>query len=248
VNFDIFQQDYAGFNSVAGNVPFCPNFAPVNGPFLQCSSFGGIFVSGGQVVFGGDARSRGFEADVSADVTDRLTVSVSAAYANAKFKNAQVPFRPDLNGDGVPDNNFEFSQLATQDIYFRSSNGPISDIPKWNLTVQSEYTQPISDTVDVYLRGLFNYRGKRKDVSGDQSYRSEPTLNLYLGARGLVDGLDVTLFARNVFNTRRITSRQSNNIVTVVNPIGAIDTGYSPISYMPPREIGITARFSFGSD
>lgn len=246
-NADVFQQDYKGFNSVAGDVPFCPNYAPVN---VLCAGVPAFNVpplaTSGQVVFAGDARVRGFEAEISGRITDRWTASATVAYAKGNFQNAQVPFRPDLNGDGNPDTDAEFGALATQDMYFAASNGPISEVPKWIYTIQSEYTHPLGGEAEAYVRGLFSFRGKRSEVSGLQSYDAEPVLNLYVGAREWIEGVDITLFARNVFDTQRLTSTTNRNIAQTVTGYGAIDTGYQALRYMAPREIGVTARYAFG--
>ena len=246
-NFDVFQQDYKGFNSVAGDVPFCTGSGQAQG--LCGTAFG---VGSGQVVFPGDARVRGFEAELSANITDRWTASGTVAYANSQFKNAQVPFRPDLNGDGVPDTNDELAGAftAANPIFFRTSNGPISEVPKWNFTVQSEYTQPLAGNMEGFIRGLFSYQGKRTEVSGANTYAAEPILNLYVGAREIVPGLELTLFARNIFDTQKLTFKGSDIVANVpgssTNPL--INTGYHEVRYGAPREIGITARFRFGSD
>lgn len=243
-NFDIYQQDFKGFNSVAGDVPYCPFYAAPGGSF-PCAGFPNFGIPAqalsGQIVFGGNARVRGFEAELSAQVTNHWSISGNVSYADAKFKNALVPYRPDLNGDGVPDTNAQFGALATQSVYFRESNGAISDVPKWNFTAQSEYSQPVGNgTAEAYVRGLFTYKGKRADVSGANSYAAEPIMNLYVGVRELVEGLDLTLFARNLFDTQKRTF-----LGAPIN-FGSLQTGYSSVTYSPPREVGITARFSFG--
>ncbi|MFK4794544.1 TonB-dependent receptor [Sphingobium sp. ZW T5_29] len=233
-NFDVFQQDFKGFNAVAGDVPYCPFYAP---PQVICQ-FG--LAQSGQIVFGGDARVRGFEAELSANISDRWMLSGNVSYANAKFKNALVPYRPDLNGDGIPDTNAEFGAGATESIYFARSNGPISDVPKWNFTVQSEYNHPIGNEAQAYVRGLFTYKGKRADVSGANSYAAEPIMNLYVGVREWIPGLDITVFARNLFDTRKRTF-----LGAPIN-FGELPTGYSSVNYTAPREVGLTARFAFG--
>ncbi|EZP74272.1 hypothetical protein BV96_00360 [Sphingomonas paucimobilis] len=252
-NFDVFQQDYKGFNSVVGDVPFCTGSGQAQG---TCGTPAGVGF--GQVVFSGNARVRGFEAELSANITDRWTASGTVAYAKSNFKNAQVPYRPDLTGpsgtpDGIPDTNDELAGALTaaNPIFFQTSNGPISEVPKWNFTVQSEYTHPLSGNTEGFIRGLFTYQGKRSDVSGAYTYAAEPILNLYVGAREIVPGLELTLFARNLFDTRKLTFRGSDIVTSVPGSSASdplINTGYHEVRYGAPREIGITARFVFGSD
>lgn len=230
IGIAIFQQDIEGYISSVNDVPYCPlgSAAPC-GPSTTQSS----------LTFNGDARVRGFDLDLFGRLTDNWTAQAAVSYAKGEFTNAQVPCRPDLNGDGVPDNNVDFGALATQSIYFCSSNEAISDVPEWNFTLQSEYAIPVG-RVDAYLRGLFIYKGEREEVSGIRTYDAQPILNLYVGARNLVKDLELTLFAKNIFDTRKLTYTGSE-LVTLGFP-----SGYNQVSYTPAREIGITARFSFG--
>jgi iron complex outermembrane receptor protein len=238
LNIDVYQQNYSGFNSVAGDIPYCPNYAP-NCQLVIFPGFSIPLASSGQVVFAGDARVRGVEADLSARITDRWSLQGTLAYADGKFKNAQVPYRPDLNGDGVPDTDTVFATLATQPLYFRPSSAAISDVPKWNFTLQSEYSFPLAQA-QVYVRGLFVYNGSRTDVSGANTYPAEGMLNLYLGARDIVPGLDISIFAKNVTDIRKL------EYASVPMSFGSFSTGYRQVLYTPERQVGITARFSFG--
>lgn len=237
-NINAFQQDFTGFNAAAADIPFCPNYAP-NCRLQVAPSFFIPLATSGQIIFAGDARVRGVEAEISASLTEKWSLQGTLAYANGKFKDAPIPYRPDLNQDGQPDSNSEFAALATQPIYFRQSSSAISEIPKWNFTVQSEYRTQLGGA-DTFVRGLFIYKGKHQDVSGANSYSAQPIFNLYLGARDITPGLEISLFAKNLFDTRKLT-----NITVPIN-FGTLPTGYREVSYTPPREVGITARFSFG--
>lgn len=239
VDFAVFQQDIKGFITTVADVPYCSfgNDAP-------CPPVGSPpqnRVTSSSIAFNGDARVRGFDLDISGKITDRWTAQGTVSYAKANFKNAQVPCRPDLDGDGQPDTDDEFGANATQPIYFCSSNGAIADVPKWNFTLQSEYTVPLAQA-EAFVRALFVYKGKRAEVSGLNSYEAQPILNLYLGAREIVPGLEVTMFAKNIFNTRKLTYT-SSDLVTFGFP-----SGYHQVTYTPQREVGITARMRFGSD
>lgn len=234
LNAAVFQQDIDGYISAATDVPYCA--APsVPGP-ATCTAQSTL------VVFNGDAQVRGFDLELFGQVTDRWTASGTLSYAKAAFNDGQVPCRPDLNGDGNPDTNIEFQALATQPIYYCASNGPISDVPKWNATLQSEYAVPMG-AGEGYLRGLFVYKGKRQDVSGANAYEAQSILSLYLGARELAPGLDVTLFAKNILDDRKLTNTGAAELTL----FGAYPTGYTQVNYTPAREIGVSVRKSFGA-
>ena len=68
---------------------------------------------------------------------------------------------------------------------------------------------------------------------------------------------EVSLFAKNLFDTLKTTSVDSspfNTSLTYINgvtqrPFGSASyqSYYSAVSVTPPQEFGITARFSFGA-
>jgi iron complex outermembrane receptor protein len=118
---------------------------------------------------------------------------------------------------------------------------------------------PISGSMDGYLRGLLTWRGKSEvDPSNPfDDVGAYGLVNLFAGVRDAAGAWEVSLFAKNLFDTLKTTSVDSspfNTAITYVNlannrPFGSASyqSYYSGVSVTPPQEFGITARFSFGS-
>lgn len=71
-------------------------------------------------------------------------------------------------------------------------------------------------------------------------------VNLYAGIRAEDRGWEITAYARNLFNTFRVTDR-SATLAGVATTAGTVNSNYRVISTTDPREFGITARFAIGS-
>lgn len=229
VNADVFQQTFNGFIGRAADVPY-----------VQAAGTAAASVTSSDITFNGDAKIRGFEADIYGVITDKWWADGTVAYADAKYKNANIPCR-DTNFDGVPDNGpnptvAQFTAAGTP-IAFCASNGPISTVPKWSASMLSEYTVPLNDA-EAYLRGLVTYNGSSQDVSTGQNYSGYTLVNLYAGVRKL-DGLDIGFFAKNLFDVTKVTSLSA--AATLGQP-----TGYNLVTVTPPREIGINVSYAFG--
>ena len=118
---------------------------------------------------------------------------------------------------------------------------------------------PLSDSLDGYLRGLLTWRGDSQVDPGNpfDDVGAYGLVNLYAGVRDAEGRWEVSLFAKNLFDTLKTTSVDSspfNTSLTYVNlatqrPFGSASyqSYYSGVTVTPPQEFGITARFSFGS-
>ena len=213
----------------------------------------------------------GIESELSYDVSDRWNVGLFASYSLGKIKNGTIPCN-DLNGDGVPDASGSAPSLADLQAAVGANNLSAcsvsqrsAQLPPFTATLQSEYSMPISNKVDGYLRGLLSYNGKSKgdptnefdDVSG------YALLNLYAGIRD-PDGMwEVSLFAKNLLDTTKVLTRSSPLFTAYQQLPGAIINGvptitgspsaatfpstYTAATVTPPREFGLNVRFYFGS-
>lgn len=214
----------------------------------------------------------GIEGDVAFDINDNWNLGVVASYSLGKIKGGTIPCN-DLNGDGVPDvvttapslpalqNAVGSNNLASCNVTQRSGLGA-----PFSASVQSEYRVPLSDKVDGYLRGLVTYNG-RSQVDPTSIYDNVDDyalVNLYAGIRDPEGMWEVSLFAKNVFETEKVLSR-TNPLTTSYQQLGfagqfsngrPVFTGptaasgtipYTGITMTPPREFGINVRYSFGS-
>lgn len=213
----------------------------------------------------------GVEGDLAFDISDRWNLALTASYALGKIKNGTVPCN-DLNGDGVPDvvtsapslgqlqaavgaDNLSSCQ-ATQRSAFQSP---------FSATVQSEYRIPVSSKFDGYLRGLVAFNGKSQTdpVSVWDDVSAYALVNLFAGIRDPQGKWEVSLFAKNIFETDKALARTNplttsyrqlgfggfaNGRPILTGPTSAIATStYTGVTMTPPREFGINVRYAFGS-
>ena len=207
---------------------------------------------------------KGVEAEVDFRLTDNLRIGAIASYADGKIKKGLIPC-DDLNGDGVPDVTTGAPTLAQLEAAYSSNYIGACSITQrstlqspFSATVQGEYNLPLSDSSEVFLRGLFNYYGSSQvePTNAFDDLGSYGLLNLYAGIRDPDGAWEVNLFAKNVFNTIKTTrfdppastSYQELAPPTFRTTVGKSFTStYSQIQTTAPRELGITVRFALGS-
>ena len=223
-----FQQDFKGYNATVSNIPFS---RPGSGVVADAFS----------LTYNGDARVRGFEADISGEITDRWSARASVAYVKGNFKNASQPCR-DSNFDGIPDGGSPTAaqfEAAGVEVARCPSNGAINGLPKWTATVQTQYTVPIGDRGEGFIRGLLNYKGDALIVSSSTKVPEYATVDLYAGLN--YDKYRFSVFAKNLFDTTRMVDQTG-----LINALGAIPTGYQEVFYTPGLQIGLNVGIRLG--
>ncbi|MEJ5978833.1 TonB-dependent receptor [Novosphingobium sp. PS1R-30] len=220
-------------------------------------------------------RVRGIEGEASFKITPNWGITANASYADGKIRGGTIACN-DLNGDGIPDANSVQPTLAqlqaavgagqnvAQCSGFRSR---ANLTPKFNANLQTEAGFKIGP-VDAFARGLATYTGSNDgdpnnsfDDVGDYT-----VVNLYAGLRDPEGAWEISLFAKNVFNKRVVfagggnfgvgTAPETTTLTTLTfgptgQPTGSVSSSFSapyyPVSILPPRELGISMRFAFGS-
>jgi iron complex outermembrane receptor protein len=113
------------------------------------------------------------------------------------------------------------------------------------------YTVPFG-SLEGYFRFNLAYKGSNPNFGNflnAGSFKKTPSyaiVDLFAGVAGEKSVWDVGFYAKNVFNKEVELSRVTplNNIYA---PYAAAPGGYDQIRLSPPREVGIQARFAFGS-
>jgi iron complex outermembrane receptor protein len=239
-NADIYQQTFRNFQYAAPNIFYLTDTGGVPG-------VGNITT----LVAGVPAKVKGAEAELSFKITPRWDISANAAYSKGKISNATIPCND--YGGGVPTAAELLAatggeQIATCAITSLRAGTSAPFVA----TVQSEYTATLSDSMDGYLRGLMTYNGTslndpRNTVDDIPSYAM---VNLFAGVRDPDGGWEIGAYAKNVFDVERVLTRNATTAISgasVSAPGTAPVSTYRVITMTPPREIGITARFAFGS-
>jgi len=237
-NADTFYQHFNGYIArTVGNINYS-------------SKANGVIDGSLAMNYNGDAISTGVEAQVDAVITKGWDVGVNTAWVNAQFDNALVPCNLFKGGAAtVP---------VGQQIAYCPTDGRIAEIPKFNLTVQSEYNFDIGE-YQPFISGLMTYRPGWHSSIVNYDYQALPILDLHAGVRNEDAGWDFTAFVKNVFDTQRIKSisqaddqQAAAAVLGYTNPanqLGAgtpLDSNYRTGVVTLPREIGVTLRYRFG--
>ncbi len=205
---------------------------------------------------------KGIEAELSYKASDNFNFSLVAAYADGKVKNGLIPCN-DLNRDGVPDATTGAPTVAQLQAAYGANNIGSCTVTQraayqapFSAAVQAEYSHPVSDKVSAFTRGQFSYYGGSQNdpTNTFDDIGAYGLLNLFAGVRDPEGNWEVSLFAKNLFNTTKVLSYAPAvtgfQELTFSNPatVGQSFTSpYSRISTTPPREFGLNVRFAFGS-
>ncbi len=230
----VFQQDFKNLIVQISGVPVL-----VNG-----------VVTPRDIVYGADARVRGFEAELGARIGDNFDFSLNANYADGKFRDALIPCQT-FTAAGIP-----IQPTAAAPIAFCRSNGSSSSQPRFSANLQAEYRVPFGNNVG-YLRTLTTYRNKATNEAVKFTAQDFATVNLFAGVR-IGDVADISLYAKNVFNADVELFRAASPfadfgglIATAQNPLGSfsptVGSGYFETRRNALREFGLSVRVQWGS-
>ncbi len=191
-----------------------------------------------------DSRVRGFEVEIAAQPTSQLSLGANLSYSQIKSKGGSVPCNTGPALTATNPLNFCPSVAGT----VLNQNAP------FQASVNGSYTVPVGP-VDAYFRFNFNYQGNNPNYGNlaveTNTYKSAPAygiLDLFAGVSGGDGAWSLGAYAKNVFDKQVELSR----LVTPANIYVAseylrIPTGYTQVNVSPPREIGVTLRYAFGS-
>ena len=167
----------------------------------------------------GAARSRGVEIEIAARPTPQLNLNVGVGYTDAEITDAE--------SDGA-------GALVAARVGDR-----IQQVPQWNVSATAEYSFPVANGHQGFLRGDGNYVS-RSFTTFDQSdplRTRDPYAIVKLQAGVLGDSWEAALFVRNLFNEHANFSDTKS--------IAAELAGRPRISTNQPRTIGIRIAKSF---
>lgn len=98
-----------------------------------------------------------------------------------------------------------------------------------------------------------NYYPENKYVESNFAAPSYSLLGLYAGLRSSDGAWEVSLFARNALNTHKQIDQGPQTINTLAGSLGTffpalnVGSGYFTASSTPRREVGVSARYAWGS-
>ena len=203
----------------------------------------------------------GVEGEVAYDLTPNWNVSAVAAYALGKIKDGTIPCT-DLNNDGKPDVITSAPTLAQLQAATGANNISACKLSQrssfqapFSTTLQSEYSQPIGN-LDGFVRGLVSYNGKSQGDPNNafDDVSAYALVNLYAGVRAPDRGWEITLYAKNLFDTNKVLTRTDPLSTSYqqlspsfVASAATYTSSYTGVTTTPPREFGVNVRVALGS-
>jgi len=213
----------------------------------------------------------GIEGEIAYDLTPDWNVGLMGGYALGKVKNGTIPCN-DLNSDGKPDVVTSAPTLAQLQAAVGADNLAQCNVtqrssfqPPFTATLQSEYTRPISGNLQGFARGLLNFNGKSRGdpANSFDDVQSYSLVNIFAGVRDTDRNWELTVYAKNLFNTTKVLTRTAPLSTSYQQLPGAIIGGvptitgrpsavsytstYTGITTTPAQEFGLNIRVAFGS-
>jgi iron complex outermembrane receptor protein len=189
--------------------------------------------------YNADASARGVELDVRALLRPGWTAQLGVSYADAHFDDAPIPCN-DFNGDGQADSSGIPAVQAGRYFSRCVSDASLGGLPKWQVSLNSDYNFPLGPKADGYVRGLVNYKPAATDPNSGLETPETFQADVFAGLRLRHVGASIELFARNLFDEQtRLPSAGE-----IYSLFGA-PTGYSQATLRRPREVGVVARLDF---
>lgn len=167
---------------------------------------------------GGDATSKGVEAEITARPTDALTLTFSGNYTDATLSDTVILSTP----------------LGPVIAAVKGNALPL--VPRWKMSAGAEYRTPIADGWDVALRANASFVGKRYNFADNnpaERLRAYQIVDLQVAFES--DRFDIVLFADNVTDEVAEYAFQGDPSLP----------GERLFSANQPRTIGVTARARF---
>jgi|GEM_PF-253037 len=196
-----------------------------------------------------DARVDGVDVDFAFQITPRWSMAGGFSYADGRIRDDFIPCN-DGNFDGVADTiqpTVADFQAAGTRIAMCQTDRAVSQSPKWSLNLQSEYSLPLSDMTDGFIRGLLTYYPDNPRDNSTVTIDDYGLLNIFTGIRDPDGAWEVSVFAKNITNTSQVISRDSLQTQSdggIANYFGT--SGYYNVRYTPRRQFGMNVRYSFG--
>ncbi|MEJ5979249.1 TonB-dependent receptor [Novosphingobium sp. PS1R-30] len=242
LNVAIFKQDFDNYFFLTQSTRY----------LSVTTSLAAANVSSSEFTADADAKVKGIDVEAGFQITKNWSLDLGFSWSKARLDNALIPCN-DGNFDGVVDNIVPTTQAfinAGVLVARCRSSESIARTPQWNLTAQSEYSAPISEKTDAFIRGNFVYYPDNPNSSQGFVIDKYSLLNLFAGVRSADGAWEASIFANNVLNTQQVLSINpvapvsSGNVATT---FGRPASGYQQIGYTPRREFGLLVRYAFGS-
>jgi iron complex outermembrane receptor protein len=181
-----------------------------------------------------EAETRGIESDTTLLLTEAWTLSLSAAFNDAKFND----FKDNpCNGD--------ISLLSPTRPYNTCdvSGDRLPQAPRWSGSLSSDYWMPVVGDMQWYISSLLNAKSSQIDEVTRDTLPGYATLDIFSGFRsGEETGWDVSLWIKNAFD-RVVVTRVYRAEGSPLSAPGFLP--YDQVFTNMPRQFGVTGTLRF---
>lgn len=213
---------------------------------------GATGVSTEELNYNADARVRGVELQLDMLVMEDWRFGLGVSYTDAKFTGGST-YCNQLDGDGSI-----ITPSPEQQVFTCPASGRLAGEPNWGVSASSDYTFRL-EAVDLFLRGLYSFKGGRVDdtVPGSVNDASSyATLDVFAGVRDKQNTWELMFWVKNLFDREAVIRYQDEAAMGATPVPFGIDpadmpaptefrSGYRPVQLLPERQFGITARYNF---
>jgi iron complex outermembrane receptor protein len=244
--------------------------------YININSAGAPAIGNFNFVSAVPVKVNGVEAELAFSPTSQLSFGATLNYAKSTIGNALLACTDALNNqtgavgsDGIADTvTPTLAQMQQayggERVAVCPGGGQSATFqPKWTGVLRAEYNQPVGDQMDAYLRGLFSWRGKSRTDPGNRfdDVGAYGLFNLYGGLRSAKGSWEVTLYAKNLFDTAKLLTQDDLAQFTPVTDVflapptfsvagigsSVYNSRYTGVTVTAPREFGVTFRVAVGS-
>ncbi len=266
-NLTAYHQDYKNYPYRAGGAGIA---------YIDINSAGAPTIGNFNFVSAVPIKVNGIEAELAFTPTPRWNLGATLNFARSRIGNALLACTDALDNqtgavgsDGIPDTVTptlaQMQQAYSGERVAQCPGGGQSATfqPEWSGVLRAEYTLPVANKMDGYLRGLFSWKGKSKTDPNNafDDVKAYGLLNLFGGLRSQDGAWEVSVYAKNIFDTTKLISQddraQFTSVTDVflrpptfsVSGIGSTvySSRYAGVSVTAPREFGVTFRAAIGS-
>jgi iron complex outermembrane receptor protein len=192
----------------------------------------------------------GVELTANARITRNWSAGGSLSWADGRLDNALIPCNSStFNGviDNIAPTVAQFNAAGVSVATCRSKASTSTD-PKWNVTAQSEYDLPLSDSLTGFTRGLLVYRARNPNANTTYEVPGYGILDLYFGLRGTNSKWELTAYGKNITNNETATTVGATDLwANGLDGFFGTHTGYFNVNHVSRRQFGLTVHYTFGA-
>ncbi len=266
-NLTAYHQDYKNYPYRAGGAGIA---------YININSAGAPTIGNFNFVSAVPIKVNGIEAELAFTPTSRWSLGATVNFARSRIGNALLACTDALNNqtgavgsDGVPDTVTptlaQMQQAYGGERVAECPGGGQSATfqPEWSGVLRAEYTLPVGNKMDGYVRGLLSWKGKSKTDPNNpyDNVKAYGLLNLFGGLRSQDGAWEVSVYAKNIFDTTKLISQDDLAQFTPVTDVflrpptfsvagigsRVYSSRYAGVAVTAPREFGVTFRVALGS-